>query len=355
MRDEPSMFGHHLARTRYFAARWLAPWLACSVLFSAGQVRADETPTVAAPPASAPSDATAAPLPGASPVVGAAAAPDAPAVPKPKPPPYVLPWQLRPAAAASVIRSDTAFAFRKPADKGGTTVASMLLGSYKVTPEFAAMVRLGMVSDSPPVGDSGTALINPVLGGTYVFKLSKEFRLAAFLGITVPVGGGGGNTPDKATRAAVLAGIPARSAMDNAMFAVNYFTVFPGLDLAYVAGGLTIQAEATLLQLIRTRGDNVDKDSTRTNFTAGLFVGYFLIPELSLGAELRYQAWLSNKSVNTGTAGRDNVTFAVGPRFHFKVSDTMWFRPGIAYARGIDKPMTDNNYNIVQLDLPLSF
>ena len=54
----------------------------------------------------------------------------------PPPPPYSLPFQLRPAAAATVVRSDTAFAFYENpvSDKGGFTVASMLLGSYKLTP-----------------------------------------------------------------------------------------------------------------------------------------------------------------------------------------------------------------------------
>jgi hypothetical protein len=40
---------------------------------------------------------------------------------------------------------------------------------------------------------------------------------------------------------------------------------------------------------------------------------------------------------------------------HFKLSDTIWFRPALVYARGIDLPMSDANYNIVQLDLPISF
>ena len=53
--------------------------------------------------------------------------------------------------------------------------------------------------------------------------------MGLFLGVTVPIGQGG----DKAaamdsTAAAAGAGINARSAMDNALFAVNFMTVFPG-------------------------------------------------------------------------------------------------------------------------------
>src|ERR1041384_439996 len=81
-----------------------------------------------------------------------AAAPAAPPAPKPKPPPYSLPWQLRPAVVANVIRSDTTFAFYKDAagKESGSTVASMLLASYKVTEELAPMVRVGVVQNSPP-------------------------------------------------------------------------------------------------------------------------------------------------------------------------------------------------------------
>ena len=82
--------------------------------------------------------------------------------------------------------------------------------------------------------------------------------------------------------------------MDNSMFAVDYFTIFPGADLAYVAHGLTVQAEATLFQLTRVRGKDTvpGKDSSNTNLTAGLHVGYFVIPQFSVGVELRHQRWL---------------------------------------------------------------
>jgi hypothetical protein len=175
------------------------------------------------------------------------------------PPPYSIPWQLRPAAIATVLRSDTTLAFHENPTSGesGSTVASMLLGSYKLTDAFAPLVRLGVVQNGPPDAPmspgSALHLINPVVGGTYMLKLSTDFRLAFFLGLTVPVGGGGGDSPDPANATANGAGILTRSAMDNAMFAVNYFTVFPGVGLAYVNHGFTVQVEATLLQLLRVR------------------------------------------------------------------------------------------------------
>lgn len=71
-----------------------------------------------------------------------------------------------------------------------------------------------------------------MLGGTYLVKLSPDFKLALFLGLTVPIGGGGGDAPDPANAQANGRGILARSAMDNAMFAVDYSTIFPGVGFA---------------------------------------------------------------------------------------------------------------------------
>ncbi len=45
---------------------------------------------------------------------------------------------------------------------------------------------------------------------------------------------------------------------------------------------------------------------------------------------------------------------AIGPRAHFKLGKT-WFRPGISYSRGLDKPLTTASYNMVQVDLPFAF
>jgi len=130
-------------------------------------------------------------------------------------------------------------------------VATLLLASYKVTPELALVVRAGFVDDAPPGKPSASAFLNPALGATYVVKLGNGFRLAPFLGVALPLGNGGGNTPDPNVRTALGAGMLTRSSMDNALFAVNYLTPFPGIDLAWVKSGLTIQAEMTLFELIR--------------------------------------------------------------------------------------------------------
>jgi hypothetical protein len=127
-----------------------------------------------------------------------------------------------------------------------------------------------------------------------------------------------------------------------------------------VKHGFTAQIEATLIHSRRVRGELREPEASRTNFTTGLHLGYFFLPELSVGAELRHQhhidAPLDVAQEATGTL-IDNTTIAVGPRVHLHLGGSMWFRPGVAYARGLDKPMAaaTPNYHIVQLDLPFAF
>ena len=278
----------------------------------------------------------------------------------PAAPPYSLPFQLRPAVVVNVLRLDNALAFYSdPASgKSGTTYAPMLLFSYKLTEHFSPLVRLGVVSNAAPAGSSGFAFLNPALGAMYAWKPVPELRVALFLGVTLPVGRGGGDTPDPDRKLARTVGIPARSALDNAMFAVNDFTVFPGVDLAFVSHGFTAQVEATLLQLTRVRGAKDQPDAARTNLTAGLHLGYFFLPIFSAAVELRHQRWLSTpKQIAADTTGtlRDNTTIAFGPRVHVQLSPNVWLRPSLALVLPLDAPMRKSSYKILQLDLPLSF
>jgi hypothetical protein len=277
---------------------------------------------------------------------------------KPKPAPYSLPWQLRPVAPGNVVRLDSSYGLYKnpTTDKSGSALATTLLASYKIIPDLALIGRVGLVSNSAPDPAPGaTAIMNPVLAGLYGIKLAPSWKLGLFLGLTLPVGSGGGRAPDAAKASALQAGISTRSAFDNAMFAVDYFTVFPGVDLAFIQGGLTVQAEATLFKLTKVRGPDAEDDS-RVNFTTGLHVGYFLLPVLSIGAELRHQRWLSTPTpVKANAAARDTTTVAFGPRLHFKFSESVWFRPGVSFSLPVDDPMKKADYKIVQLDLPLSF
>lgn len=94
--------------------------------------------------------------------------------------------------------------------------------------------------------------------------------------------------------------------------------------------------------------------------TTGLHVGYFILPSMSVGTELRYQRWLDAPFAverdPTG-ASRDTLTVAVGPRLHLEVGSVGWLRPGVSYQRGLDRPLAAANpdYHIVQIDVPFLF
>ena len=131
----------------------------------------------------------------------------------------------------------------------------MLLASYKLTPTLAPMVRLGFVAQRRAGDGSGRNVVRepdsrPDLrqaGGQHPLR---RVRWAE----RFPIGMGGGDMPDAGAATANAAGIAARSAMDNAMFAVNYFTAIVGGGVGYVDHKFTLQAEVTLLQLFRVRG-----------------------------------------------------------------------------------------------------
>lgn len=277
--------------------------------------------------------------------------------PPPPPAPYSLPWQLRPTAAVSVVRSDTSIAFgTTAAGDDFTTAASMLLISYKLLPNLSPMVRLAVVNHDARTGQDGFAFANPVVGATWSHALSAQLRLGVFLGVAFPLGMGGGDSPEVGAQTAVRFGIPARSAMDNAMFAVNDFTVFPGVGLSWSAHGFTAQLEATVLQLTRVRGEAVQPDAAKTNFTSGLHLGYFVLRSLSVAGELRYQRWLSTPAAVVATpAARDTLTASVGARYHLKVGEGLWLRPGLSYSLGLDDPLAAQRYSMLQVDVPFVF
>ncbi len=272
--------------------------------------------------------------------------------PRPPPAPYSLPWGLRPAVLPNVVRLDSAISVQDKA----TTVANVLTGGYQVAPGLGVLVRIPYVYNAPSATSQSHSLANPLFGGIYSPKIARDLRLGLFAGVALPFGMGGGDDGSALSRAAAGSGIYGRSAMDNALFAVNYLTPTAGVSFAYVAHGLTAQAEATLLQLIRVRGDKFDKDEARTNSTMGLHLGYAVMPWLMPSVELRYQHWLSTPAaVAANDALRQQLTLGVGVRGTVKLGPKLVFRPGVAYVHPVDDPMAKNGYRTVLLDLPLLF
>jgi len=275
------------------------------------------------------------------------------------PPPYALGWSLRPVQPVNVVRSDTSIGLFDDGGMAGSTVASTFLASYKLTPTLAPLFRIAVVRHDPAMGASASAISNPLLGVIWSpAGIRAPFKVGVFGGLALPLGSGGGNSPDMAALGSIRAAAIARSSMDNAMFAVNDLTPIAGADLAYVAHGLTIQAEVTLFELIRARGSSAQPDAFKTNVTTGLHAGYFLLPQLSASGELRYQRYLSTPSfveLDPTGASRDAWSAAIGLRAHVALGGTRWLRPGLSYARGLDEPAAHRRYQSIQIDVPFVF
>lgn len=278
---------------------------------------------------------------------------DEAAVPEgaPPPAPYSLPWHLRGIIAVNAVRADTTVAVQDAA----TTAVSFVSASLKVAPDAAIGARYGWVHDAPNAESARSAFTNVAFSGTYGPALSKAFRAAVSGGAVLPVAQGSGGAPEPGRQKAIAAGAYARSAMDNAMFAANDLSFFAGAAFAYVEGGWTLQLETTFFQLIRVEGAAKQPDEMKTNSTWGVHAGYFLVPQLSVSAELRYQAFIAPpRAVQKDHSRRDTATAAIGLRGNVKVGSHA-FRPGVAYAHPIDDPMAAAGYRIVQLDLPFVF
>lgn len=284
---------------------------------------------------------------------------------------YSLPWHLRPATIGNLARIDSVAAVFNDANGNlDEAVATVLTASYRMNRSWAPLVRLAFVgNDAPGEATDGSSFANPLVGLTYARALGS-YRLAVFGATTLPLGTGGGDAPNIRAAKTNAASSTARPA-DDAMFAVNYLTAIAGADFAYVNHGLTAQAEATVLQLVRVRGENGigATDSFRTEATVGLHVGYFIGSHFSLSSDLHHRRWLSHSTsagVNPGArvtfsdAGTDTTTVAVGPRFHFRLGEHGWVRPGLSFVRGIDArgfdaPLLTAQATAVQLDIPVTF
>jgi len=280
-----------------------------------------------------------------------------------------LPWQLHSVTTANVVRADSGAAvFRDPQGNIDIAETTALSASYQLTDRWAPMIRLGFVGNNAPgAALDGTSFGNPIAGATYTRSMNSR-RVALFAAVAIPVGSGGGNDPDPRAARTNAASITARPA-DEAMFEVNYATAILGADVAYVKHGFTAQAEVTLLQSVRARGDKTaaGADAFRTRATMGGHLGMFLGRHVSVGADLEYRRWLSHPTMldamtdpRVPSADEDLATASIGARVHFHVGKAS-LHPGLSYTRGFDGlalhgPMNiTKQTNTVAISIPVLF
>jgi len=232
-------------------------------------------------------------------------------------------------------------------------MVTALLGGHRLTPTFGLILRLTYTFNWPDVGPSGTAFANPALVALWAPQLDLPVKLA-FSGVFVaPLGQGGGLTPDPATSASIKAAGNVRSAMDGSVFSPNYLTLVAGAAASWNRHGVTVHAEANILNLFHVK-DSVEED-VKISLTSGLHVGWAFWGPLNAAAEFHYQRWLTTPdAVTADDTKREQGSFLLGLRATFKAGGVT-LRPGISYAQGFDAPMSALHTHNFQLDVPVVF
>ncbi len=319
-----------------------------------------EVPTPPPAPASAAADAATPPVEVSTPSSAAAAPPPAvsPApAPTPAPAnPYALPFQLRPIVQPTLGRLETAAAWHgvDSTKYAGFNDVGILTVGYAATKSTGFGLRVPFVYNAPDGPGAPASILqfaNPAVVVTHTPFPTEPIRVGFSGAVSIPVGNGKGMAGSAAAKAANTTGMLTRLAMDNLLFLPNDLSFASGVSCAYVAGGLTIQADVTMLNTFKVR--KAPGDNARTNGLMGVGAGYFLTPSVSVGAELLYQHWLTTPAaVAVDDLLRSNLSGLVGARYHHK-TDWGWARPGLALAQGLSG-YTDRTTE-VRFDLPMIF
>jgi hypothetical protein len=246
-----------------------------------------------------------------------------------------LSWQLRPVTIGNVARIDSAAAaFNDSNGNLDLAISTAVTASYQLSDAWAPMLRLGMIGNNAPgAALDGSSFANPLVGATYARRIG-DYRLAAFGGATIPVGTGNSRTH--------TASGTARPA-DRAMFDAEYMAGIAGVDLAYSHRGFTAQGEATVVQSVRVRGDEMTPYETRA--AVGVHLGYLVGWHVAIGGDLHYE---------------DTLTASLGVRTQLELGEHTWIRPGIAFlrgldGRGLDAPLLTAQTTAVMIDIPVTF
>ena len=281
------------------------------------------------------------------------------------PTPYALPFLLRGTNPANSLRIEGTYSSYEtsPNDENGFIHIYTLSASKKLSPSLAIYSKIA-VAHINPNGQYENSIIysNPLIGVLNNAQLAENFKFSMSLGVTAPIGSGGGNDANSSVRTANGIAQLSRSAMENSLYASNYIAIIPGVDFTYLRNDFQIQFESTLFQLLRVNGERLDKDKYRTNVTIGLGAGYHANAQLSLLSELRYQRWINNDTVEKSTSPAiDNLSLGIGPRFTFKLSK-ITLKPAISYTQSIYGTLSNSkrssntkDYKTITLDLPLIF
>jgi hypothetical protein len=254
------------------------------------------------------------------------------------------------------VRIDTTVAPYRLAGASALATVVYLSGQLRVHQNLFLQTRWGFADNRIGNGAGNrTGILNPSFGLVFAVPLGTLFRFAASTAIGLPIATGGeaGDTSGMVLqRQAALA----RSAMENNAFIPNNLGAPTGVSVAFVHGGVTAQLDTTMIPAGRVKGPDAEPAGITLNSTSGFFFGYFVIPEISVGFELRYQRFILAPPVaERDPTARDNLTAGAGGRLEIELSYTTRMRPGICFSTGLVGHVEQQSYRMLQFDVPISF
>jgi len=212
-----------------------------------------------------------------------------------------------PAAAATVVRSDTAFA------KYETRIQRRLHSRLDASRQLQGTWHRGQVgrarapgsasqfvNDSPPssvTAGGGFAFVNPLLGATYAVPLGAGVRAAFFL--AAPSRSAWAAETRRTKDWSTHVRQPGRtSQMDNSLFRGQRLCAHSRRGRPWWARGSPCSGGDTIPALA-VRGEKAQQEASKTNFTFRRSRGYFFVPELS---------WDSTCATSAGSTPRSRST-----------------------------------------------
>lgn len=225
------------------------------------------------------------------------------------------------------------------------TLIQVLSGSYAVNSWLSAWGRVGWAADS------ATAFANPAAGLTANVPIGKHLVLGGLVGLTAPLGTGGGNAPSANLLKAWTNSID----WGGAMYAVDHVDAMAGVHGAFTLGNATLALDSTLHELTRVRGEKVDPlgaHASVTSTTATL--SYALHPKLTLSSAMsETRFWNKPTCIQESPASAQDYFFIAGVSSAVNIGGVD-VAPALSYARALDLPLSADKFQVVELDLGFS-
>jgi hypothetical protein len=227
---------------------------------------------------------------------------------------------------------------------------TILSAAYAWNGSLSTFTRLGSVYNASSGMPSATDLANPAVGMSIHFDVTDHLSLAAQSGLTLPIGSGGGTSPSPSALRAWMNSIDW-----DTIFAVNHVDVFNGVRATYTLEPFSLQFESTLHELLRVRGQDSDPVGAVATITGTtLTLSYAVLPRLSLSTALsETRVWNTPTYVANDPDSRVDYFFSAGASTSLKLGATD-VSPGIVYTRALDPPLSQQGFQVAELDLGFS-